>query len=89
MNDNERFDVHWKDPDGHWHTEREGASAKDAVTLAHSLSTRPAAAIAIIREIRITDTEDFCVFLWRSDEGVVFPTHDSVAAAGIQTRGAH
>jgi hypothetical protein len=70
------FSVYWSDPDGNTHKELAFVSARDAVEKAHSLSTRPAAKMGVIRKIIITDGADFTCFLWQ-DGKVVYP--DEVA----------
>ena len=47
--------------------------AKEAVALAKSYTTRPAATLGIIKQVMITDSGDCCVFLWKNGEGVVHP----------------
>lgn len=73
MSGNAEFSVYWCDPDGNWNDELRWIKAQDAVQLAYSLARRPAAKMGIIREIRITDGDDHCVFQWLFGKGVVFP----------------
>lgn len=77
---NNEFSVFWQDPDGNCHKERAFVSAKEAVECAHSLANRPATRMGIIRKIMITDGDDFTVFLWEHDKGVVFPQLGVVGA---------
>ena len=74
MNGAETFDVWQYFPDD-WH-EQVGAnlSGKDAVRLAASYVTGPAAKIGIIRKVHIVNREDDTVaFEWKFGEGVTFP----------------
>jgi hypothetical protein len=66
------FSCFWYDPDGNCHKEHAFVSAREAVQMAHSLSTRPAAKMGVIRRIVITDGDDFTVFLWE-DGAIKFP----------------
>jgi hypothetical protein len=47
--------------------------AEEAVKLAHSYTTRPAAVAGFIRRIIIVDGGDNCAFEWKHGEGVTFP----------------
>lgn len=87
--DNELFSVYWTDPKGTNHRERDWMTAKEAVALTHSLTTRPAARMGVIREIKIVDQLDFTVFLWRNGEGVIFPSHQALQMAREGVRGDH
>ena len=73
MEEGERFNVYFIYPDGTNTKERSWLSAEAAVAFAHEASGRPAAKIGMLHEIMITDSSDFCCFLWRHGEGVVFP----------------
>jgi hypothetical protein len=73
MSGQSEFSVYWQDPDGNWNPELCWIKAEDAVQLAFSLSRRPAAKVGVIREIKITDGGDHCVFHWLFGKGVVFP----------------
>jgi hypothetical protein len=77
MTDNEnQFSVYWFDPDGNTHKEREWIGAKEAVQFAHSLTSRPAAKIGVIKRVVITDADDFTCFMWE-DGKVIYPkVHD-------------
>ena len=44
--------------------------AKDAVDLAHSYCSRPAAKLGIIKRVIITDKDDCCCFEWVYGKGV-------------------
>ena len=47
--------------------------AEEAVRIAHSCTTRPAAQMGIIRKVIVTDDGDCTCFMWEHDKGVVFP----------------
>jgi len=66
------YDLHLIFPDNSRRTEATGLDLKAAVLKAHDFSTRPAAMIGIIHKIMITDSEDYCVFLWQ-DGNIIFP----------------
>jgi hypothetical protein len=52
---------------------RVNLSAEDAVELAHSYTTRPAAKIGVIRMVRIIGLDDDSVcFEWQFGKGVTF-----------------
>jgi hypothetical protein len=56
-----------------WCKERANLSAEDAVELAHSYTTRPAAKIGVIRMVRIIGLDDDSVcFEWQFGKGVTF-----------------
>ena len=76
----DEFSVFWYDPDGYCHGERYRVGAKEAVECAHSLTNRPATRMGIIRKVVIADGDDFTVFLWEHDKGVVFPQLGVVGA---------
>jgi hypothetical protein len=69
----ERFDV-WQYLPGDWHEKvGENLSAEDAVKLAHSYTTRPAAQMGVIRMVRIIGRDDDSVcFEWQFSKGVTF-----------------
>jgi hypothetical protein len=67
------FSVYWWDPQGEYYSERRFIIAEEAVKLAQSLASRPAALLGLIRMIRITDGGDCTVFEWQFGKGVVFP----------------
>jgi len=69
----ERFCVYQFFPDGSNERVGEWLPAEEAVKLAYSYTTRPAALLGIIQQVMITDAGDNCVFHWRSGEGVIFP----------------
>jgi hypothetical protein len=69
----ERFDVWQYLPDDWREKVGEDMCAVDAVTLAHSYTTRPAAKIGIIRMVRIIGRDDDSVcFEWQFGKGVTF-----------------
>lgn len=58
----------------------EDLGAEEAVKLAHSYTTRPAALIGIIRKVSIIALDDDSVcFLWEFGNGVVFPSREECA----------
>jgi hypothetical protein len=69
----ERFDV-WQYLPDDWHEKvGEDLGAKEAVELAHSYTTRPAAQIGIIRKVRIIGRyDDSICFEWQFGKGVTF-----------------
>jgi hypothetical protein len=69
----ERFDV-WQYLPDDWHEKvGENLEAKEAVELAHSYTTRPAALIGVIRKVRIIARDDDTVaFEWQFGKGVTF-----------------
>ena len=60
-------------PDGSHERVRQYVTAEQAVEVAYSYSTRPAARIGIIQKVIITDGGDNTVFEWKFGEGVVYP----------------
>lgn len=46
--------------------------AKEAVELAHSYCTRPAARLRIIKRVRIIYSGDCCCFEWQYGKGITF-----------------
>jgi hypothetical protein len=70
----ERYDV-WQYLPDNWHEKvGEDLGAEDAVKLARSYTTRPAAKIGIIRKVHIIARDDDSVaFEWTFGEGVTFP----------------
>jgi hypothetical protein len=69
----ELFNVWQFFPDNTHECVGRGLTAEQAVNLAHSYTTRPAAQIGIIQRVMITDCGDCCVFEWTRDQGVIFP----------------
>jgi hypothetical protein len=69
----ERFDV-WQYLPDDWHEKvGEDLSAEEAVKLAHSYATRPAAQMGVIRMVRIIGRDDDSVcFEWQFSKGVTF-----------------
>jgi hypothetical protein len=69
----ERFDV-WQYLPDDWHEKvGDNLSAEDAVKLAHSYTTRPAAKIGVIRKVHIIARDDDSVaFEWQFGKGVTF-----------------
>lgn len=72
----QEFSVYWFDEEDCSYPEARFIGAREAVELAKSLATRPAAAMGIIRRVIITDGGDFTVFEWKAGEGVTFPPHN-------------
>jgi hypothetical protein len=69
----ERFDV-WQYLPDDWHEKvGDNLSAEDAVKLAYSYTTRPAAQIGVIRKVQIIARDDDSVaFEWQFGKGVTF-----------------
>ena len=69
----ELFDV-WQYLPDDWHEKvGENLSAEDAVKLAHSYTTRPAAQMGVILMVRIIGLDDDSVcFEWQFGKGVTF-----------------
>jgi hypothetical protein len=69
----ERFDV-WQYLPDDWHEKvGENLEAKEAVELAHSYTTRPAALIGVIRKVQIIARyDDTVAFEWQFGKGVTF-----------------
>lgn len=69
----ERFDV-WQYFPNDWHEKvGDNLSAEEAVKLAHSYTTRPAAKMGVIRMVRIIGLDDDSVcFEWQFGKGVTF-----------------
>ena len=51
----------------------------EAIELAHSYTTRPAARLGIIQRVMITDSGDNCCFDWQFGKGIVFPPRSKTA----------
>ena len=49
---------------------------KEAIQVANASMNKPAALLGVIREVRITDGEDFCNFHWKYGEGIIFPKEE-------------
>lgn len=71
--DTGEFSVWWYDPHGTHHPEARYISGEEAVKLALSMCTRPAATMGIITDVLITDGGDFCNFHWQYGKGVTYP----------------
>jgi hypothetical protein len=70
----DEFSVYVFRPDGFYTRELSFVSAERAVRYARSVSEgRYAWQHGKVAQITITDGGDYCVFLWRYGEGVVFP----------------
>jgi len=61
-------------PDGTYEYVRRFVTAEEAINVAKSYTTRPAAKIGVIQRVIITDGGDCTVFEWKYGEGIVFPT---------------
>ena len=66
------FSVYWWDPFETYHVEKRFCGAQEAVETAHSLTTRPAAMMGIVRRVMITDADDCTNFVWEYGKGVTF-----------------
>lgn len=60
-------------PDGQYEYIARYVSAQEALIMARSYITRPAALIGIIRRVIVTDGGDCTVFEWRYGKGITFP----------------
>lgn len=79
MNEEEKFNVvQFLDCDFTEYVGR-GLPIKEAIDLAHSYTTRPAARMGIIRRVMITDASDNCCFDWQFRKGIVFPVRSKTA----------
>jgi len=68
------FSVYQFFPDGsHERVRRQYVTAEQAVEVAYSYCTRPAARMGIIQRVIITDGGDHTIFEWKFGEGVVYP----------------
>jgi hypothetical protein len=70
------FSVYVFFPDETYMQELDHVDAKTAVEKAHSLTKTIGGRIGTTKQIMICDGDDYCVFLWRFGEGVVFPRRD-------------
>lgn len=85
MTDDELFSVWQFFPNEMSECVGSGLSAEDAVNLAKSYTTRPAARVGIIQRVRIVDGGDCCVFEWINGKGVTFPAAEQCAEiAGVR-----
>lgn len=68
------FSVYVFFPNDEYMRELSFVDAKTAVEKACSLTKTIGARLGTTKQVMITDGDDNCVFLWRSGEGVVFPS---------------
>jgi len=72
------FDVWQFFPDETYERVALRVGAKEAVEIAKSYTTRPAALIGIIRRVIITDDGDHICFEWQFGKGVTFPPREQI-----------
>jgi hypothetical protein len=78
----ETFSVWVWFPDGSHICELEDVSAEHALQKARSLALNVGAKIGTTRKITIVDQDDYTVFEWQYERGMVYPTSEMLREAG-------
>jgi hypothetical protein len=74
MGEEHRFNVVVFDADGYWHYGSRDVEAREAVETAKELADLATTPAGVETErVMITDSDDYCCFLWERGKGVMFP----------------
>jgi len=76
-------------PNGEYWPEARFVDARTAIRDACAFSQSPSAKLGVVREIMVTDGDDFCVFLWEYGLGVTFPPRSSVTGRFVSEDDPH
>jgi len=72
-----KFSLYWTDKDGGTHTEYKFVDAEKVNSGIQRLCAGPAAKMGIVKEVIVSDIEDYCCFLWQKGK-IIFPTKDDL-----------